>query len=117
MLNSGGLVIVNTPDSGSLYARIMGMKWHLIVPPEHTFLFSEKSMKELLEDHNLEIITITKIGKKFTAEYVVHTLYRWLGWGVWKHLLAVLSRHPKIAKLSFPINFRDNMFVIARKIS
>lgn len=115
LLEPSGIVAINTPDSGSLYARLMGKKWHLIVPPEHIFLHSKKSIVKLLEKNGFEVLLYTKIGKKFSLSYIANILNHWLGWRIFKHTLNFLGRHQKLASLSFPINFRDNMFVIARK--
>lgn len=115
ILEPQGIVAINTPDSGSWYARLLGKKWHLIVPPEHIFLHTKKSIRQLLESNGFEIIVYTKIGKKFTLGYITNILHHWLGWKIWKYCLNFLAQHPKIARISLPINLRDNMFVIARK--
>ncbi len=48
MLPVGGVVAISTPDRGSLWARLMGMRWHLIVPPEHLFYYSQNNLTRLL---------------------------------------------------------------------
>ena len=78
MLRKGGLIVINTPDSGSSYAKAMGMKWHLIVPPEHIHYFNENGIRMLLERNSFETLLVTRIGKKFTLEYVFNMLFKWL---------------------------------------
>ena len=36
LLKTGGVLALNTPDAGSWFARALGARWHLIIPPEHT---------------------------------------------------------------------------------
>ncbi len=114
LLKPGGLVAVNTPDSGSFYSHVMGSRWHLFVPPEHIFYFNRKSISKLLQNSGFEVIEIGCIGKKFTVEYVINFLYRWQKLGIWKKLSALIE-NTWLGKLYFPINLRDNMYVLARK--
>ncbi len=112
---NGGIVIINTPDAGSVFAKVLGAHWHLLIPPEHVHCFTKKSMSVLLNKAGYEILEYTKIGKSFSVEYVIHTLNRWTKISFFSTILQWLKKYPKVATLSLPINLRDNMFVIARK--
>ncbi len=114
MLTKNGLVVINTPDSGSLYARILGKKWHLIVPPEHIHYFNRDTISKLLDKEGLEVIVSTTIGKKFTLEYVFLTLGKWLKFRFFFNIASFMNKNPKLGHLSIPINLRDNMFIIAK---
>jgi 2-polyprenyl-3-methyl-5-hydroxy-6-metoxy-1,4-benzoquinol methylase len=114
LMRRGGLIAINTPDSGSTFSRIMGKRWHLFVPPEHIWYFNQKSIEILLNKAGFEVIEIGRIGKKFTLEYVISFLYRWQKLEFW-HKLSKKLEHTRIGKLSLPINLRDNMYVLARK--
>jgi SAM-dependent methyltransferase len=113
-LRPGGLVAINTPDSGSLLARALGSKWHLVVPPEHLFLFNQASLRRVLGEDRFEILVQDKIGKRFTVQYVLETLYRWQKLGVWRKGYE-LVRDKRAGRAGVAINLRDNMFVLARK--
>src|SRR4051812_16840848 len=114
MLKKDGLLVLNTPDSGSLYAKLLGKRWHLIVPPEHIHYFNSESVAKVLSACGFETLSIKRIGKKFTLEYIFLMLAKWLKWKfLWK-CMNFLKNHKKLGQLSVPINFRDNMFVIAR---
>lgn len=115
LLKPNGIVVINTPDSGSWYARIMGKRWHLLVPPEHLHYFSQKSIKIFLENHGFFVEEVTKIGKTFTLEYVVHTVAEWQKSPLLRKAVVFLKKHPRFGSLSVSINLHDNMFVVARK--
>lgn len=115
ILKPEGLLVLNTPDSGSLYAKLLGKRWHLLVPPEHIHYFNNKSIESVLSICGFETESNTRIGKKFTLEYVFLTLYKWLGFSFLRHVTSFLRKYKKIGQLSLPINLRDNMFVIATK--
>jgi 2-polyprenyl-3-methyl-5-hydroxy-6-metoxy-1,4-benzoquinol methylase len=114
LLKVGGLLIINTPDVGSLFARLLGKRWHLIVPPEHLYYFSRATMRRLLSEVGFEVEMETTIGKSFTPQYILKTLYKWTKLKVFEWL-ANDVQHSFISRLSIPINLHDNMFVIARK--
>lgn len=116
ILKKGGILAINTPDSASLWARLFGKCWHLLIPPEHIFLFNKKSLRILFESNGFEILEIRKIGKSFRLPYVLSMLYSWQELRLWKKISELFQDNKFLNKISIPINFRDNIFVIARKI-
>ena len=114
LLQERGVLVINTPDAGSLYARLMGRRWHLIVPPEHLYYFTRVALCALLEEAGFEVLYVSAIGKWFTLQYIFKTLHVWQGIALWKGLSQLCSTGP-VSHLALPINLHDNMFVIARK--
>ena len=114
LLVPNGFAIINTPDASSTYARLLGSKWHLIVPPEHLYCFSRRGFTQLLERVGLKVVLMTTIGKRFTVEYILQTLGRWLRMPFLIRFAGWLGRYA-IGRIGLPINLRDNMFVIAQK--
>jgi SAM-dependent methyltransferase len=115
LLRPGGLLAINTPDSGSRFARVMGSRWHLLVPPEHIFYFNRDSLITILDKSGFEIIEVGCIGKRFTAEYIVQMLSRQQNIGLWKTSLNFLKRHPSVGRFPIRLNFKDNMYLLAKK--
>lgn len=114
MLEPRGLLLINTIDGGSVWARLMGKRWHAILPPEHLHYFSIESLKKLLERHGFEILVIRKIGKKFSLPYIFRTLGAWQKLDFW-HKAADLTDNSFWRKFAVPINLRDNIYLVARK--
>lgn len=116
MLADNGMLAINTVDRSSVFARMLGSRWHLIVPPEHLYYYAPNNLTMLLDQAGFEVIEVKKIGKKFSPAYVFKTLAAWQGFALWERL-ARLSDGPTLRKLALPINLRDNVFVLARKTS
>ena len=114
LLRAGGVLVINTPDAGSLFARAMGKRWHLIVPPEHLYYFNRRNLTQLLKEEGFEVELETTIGKSFTFTYIWKTLYKWTKLWVFD-VLSGFFAVPLLSRLAIPINLRDNMFVLARK--
>jgi hypothetical protein len=89
MLPKGGIFLVNTPDIDSLWARILGSKWPLLVPPEHVHYYAPKNMKLLLEESGFEIVEISRMGKRFSLPYIFKMLWSWQRLGLWNMLARV----------------------------
>lgn len=115
LLKPNGIIVINTPNSGSLYARIMKKRWHLLVPPEHINYFTKKSITLLLVKNGFSIVNITNVGKSFTLEYIAQIAATWQKSNLLQKLTELLKQYPKIGQLSIPINLFDNMFIIAQK--
>jgi SAM-dependent methyltransferase len=116
VLKPGGILAINTPDSGSLLATVLGLKWHLVVPPEHLNLFHRKSLGTLLESCGFEVLRVASIGKRFTLQYVFQTLAHWSGSKLFQRVASHLQS-VSIGKLGVPVNLYDNMVLCARKRS
>lgn len=115
ILKTGGLLALNTPDAGSLTAKALKHRWHLLIPPEHLFYFNPKNLSNLLRKSGFKILLTDKIGKRFTLQYISQILYSWQRIFIWKWLAEFFKTH-RIGELSIPINLRDNFLIIARKI-
>lgn len=113
LLRDDGVLAINTPDAGSLLARLMGVRWHLVVPPEHLYYFTRAGLRRLLEQEGFEIVLDTTIGKSFTPAYILKTLQRWTRFKPFNWAASLTNDWP----VSVPINLRDNMFVLARKVA
>jgi len=114
ILNQGGLLAINTIDKSSCWARFSGKNWQAIMPPEHLFYYSDKSLKMLLEQNGFEILEKSKIGKKFTLSYICRVLAHSYNFKILLKLADFLNKGPW-RKIYLPVNLRDNVFVIARK--
>lgn len=110
ILKPNGLIIINTPDAESLWAKILGKRWQLIMPPEHINYFSPQNLSNYLKNNGYEVKIDTKIGKKFTLQYILKMLYKWLGSGIF-----LVKSNKLLSSVSIPINLRDNFFMIAKK--
>lgn len=73
-LKPGGILLINVPNIGSIFAKISGKSWHSFVPPEHLFYFNKKSLTELLLRNNYEIVKIKSISKTFKLSYIYKTI-------------------------------------------
>lgn len=115
LLVPGGYLAINTVDISSLWARLLGSKWHLIVPPEHLYYYTPKNLTLLLNEVGFEVIQIQKEGKLFSLAYIFGTLARWQKFSFWDKCASFFST-PFWRRFGIPLNLHDNMFVLAKKI-
>ena len=73
-LKQDGLLIIQTPNSSSFLARIMGKYWPPYTPVEHIHLFSIKSLKEMLKRTGFENIHFKAHWKTLSISYVFSML-------------------------------------------
>jgi hypothetical protein len=61
-IKKGGVFILTTGNTMSLYSRIRGENWYYYDPPAHLNYFSDKSMRILLRDVGFDHVKIMHIG-------------------------------------------------------
>ncbi|MFA6365064.1 MAG: class I SAM-dependent methyltransferase [Candidatus Paceibacterota bacterium] len=116
LMKPKGLIAINTPNAGSLFARVMGKYWHLIVPPEHLSYFSVANLTKLLEKTDMHVRRATCLGKKFTPQYILRMLAVWHKFSGWRWL-ADRIQNTFLGRIAISINLHDNLFLIAEKRS
>jgi SAM-dependent methyltransferase len=62
VLRPGGLFWATTPHARGLSARVLGLKWRCVWPPEHLQLFSMAGMKALLLDAGFKQVRFQTTG-------------------------------------------------------
>ncbi|TFG73902.1 MAG: class I SAM-dependent methyltransferase [Chrysiogenales bacterium] len=76
-LAPGGMLVIVTPDIGSLAARIMGGRWwHYRVA--HLNFFNSRSLVWLMEKHGFEIVLRKRFAWNFSAYYLLTRLLPFL---------------------------------------
>ncbi|MFA5062254.1 MAG: class I SAM-dependent methyltransferase [Patescibacteria group bacterium] len=115
MLEQNGLLTLTTPDAGSLWARVMGKRWHAFVPPQHLFYFSATNISKMLEKSGFKIIYASHHGKWFTVPYILRLLYSWTGAGMFSRFASWTAKS-FVKGCAIPINVGDTLFLVARKM-
>jgi SAM-dependent methyltransferase len=59
LLNAGGRVILHTPNTRGLRARIHGGRWNMLIPAYHFFLFSPEGITGLLQRCGFEDVGVS----------------------------------------------------------
>ncbi|HYJ85712.1 MAG TPA: class I SAM-dependent methyltransferase [Pyrinomonadaceae bacterium] len=62
VLRPGGLIWMTTPHGRGLSARILGLKWSIVSPPEHLQLFSLSGGQEMLATAGLRPVRVATEG-------------------------------------------------------
>jgi 2-polyprenyl-3-methyl-5-hydroxy-6-metoxy-1,4-benzoquinol methylase len=70
LLNKNGIIMIQTPNSGSFLAKTMRKFWPPFSPVEHVHLFSRKSLEEALKKQGFRDITFTPHRKRLPIGYV-----------------------------------------------
>ena len=73
LLKPEGIAFIETPNTGSLGARIRGKKWSHIIPPEHITYFDIYSLK-----YALKTAEITKFKVFSNAPYIIKSVENWI---------------------------------------
>jgi len=108
LLESQGIVAVMVPNIDSLFARITGDKWHLLLPEEHLYYFTPKSTKLMLEKANFQILHMGTGGYGRSLAEMLRVLFRDQG-------VALGAVEKYLRKITFEINLGD-IFAIAKKV-
>lgn len=114
LLAPGGTVIVETGDLGGLLARVCGSRWYYYDPPQHLTYFSLASLESLLVRSGFSPpAEVAHLGREVSVRNFFHQLGRALG-GSLGGLSQAVSRSA-LARLTFPVPDRGNVFVAAAR--
>ncbi len=114
LVKKGGIVVIQTPNSSSFFAKTLGRYWPPYTPVEHIHLFSKKGIEILLGNYRFEPIVYKSHFKILPLAYVYNMLDVFS-----PELKKIIKRFevvydPGKSTISLPF-YIGEMFIIARK--
>lgn len=113
LLKREGLIVIQTGDADSFWARLMKKNWHFFAPPQHLYFFSQKTLAEMLNQTGYQITNIYKEGKYVSVSYIFHMLQYMNIKKIGDYLSQKVSRNA-IGRISILVKLFDNMVVFAK---
>lgn len=74
ILRPGGFLAISSPDTGHILRYLMGSKWPMLQPMQHTVLFSRRSITALLERCGFRDVQVETAHKVLTMDYLAEQL-------------------------------------------
>jgi len=109
LLEDNGIVAVMVPNITSIFARITGTRWHLLLPEEHLFYFTPTSTKKIFDKTGFELIHLGSGGYGRSLSELLHVIFR-------GKRIPFSNMENLLRKIIFEINLGD-IFAIGRKQS
>jgi SAM-dependent methyltransferase len=113
-LNPGGFLVIVTPDTRSLSARLLGRRWwHYRLA--HVGYFDSATLARALRRSGLEPVAWKSHARSFSVGYLLKRLECYLPTG-WLRALVARSRRGRILfRRTLVLNLRDSILCYARK--
>jgi 2-polyprenyl-3-methyl-5-hydroxy-6-metoxy-1,4-benzoquinol methylase len=111
-LKPDGLLVIETQNVASLFARLLGRKWQHYKHAEHLYHFDPRSLGRLLELAGLEQVdrSARRGGKYVSMTFLAERVGR-----IHPLLSTLASPLRLLGRRALYLNFRDEMVVVARR--
>ena len=76
LLRRDGWLVLETPDIGSVWFRLLGARWRQFIP-DHRYFFSRDTIKRLSSESGFEIQAMRSVGKSMSARLFASRLGRY----------------------------------------
>lgn len=113
LLKNGGTLMIQTPNSSSFLAKIMGKFWPPYSPIEHIHIFGEKSLKITFEKCDLHNIYFKSDWKLMPIWYVYNS-FNYFGPEFYK-ILKLLNPILKNSRIVLPFYIGETIVVASKK--
>jgi SAM-dependent methyltransferase len=114
LLPHGGLLAVSTGDIGSLAARALGSRWHLLTPRHHNFFFTRSSLERALRDAGFDVLESSYGWSRYSVHYLLHKL-RTIGNAGFLQRVSTAVASTRLGGLAVPVNLFDVVTVVGRR--
>jgi 2-polyprenyl-3-methyl-5-hydroxy-6-metoxy-1,4-benzoquinol methylase len=111
LLKPGGLLVIETQNIDSRFARALGRRWHHYKHAEHIYHFTPRTLRTLLGDAGFDVQALTPrfAGKYVSLEFVAERVAR-----INPALSRALAPLAKLASVNLYVNVMDEMIALAR---
>ncbi len=113
-LSDGGLLYIDLPNFGGLSARVFNLNWPLLLPKEHRWHFTYKSLEILLDDLGFKII----FNNRSSGVWDYNNPF----WGIILSFMTLKKRFINEVITSLPswviskLNLGSDLMIIAKKL-
>jgi len=111
MLKPGGLLVLETQNVTSRFARLLGKRWQHYKHEEHLYHFDPTTVRELLRQGGFSVVSNTA---RYGGKYVSFGFIRERAGRLHKSLSIILSPLALLERMSIYLNLLDEMVVVAR---
>ena len=111
LLKPDGLLILETQNVRSAFARLLGKRWHHYKHREHLYHFNPKTLDRLLDQAGLEVVQRTASfgGKYVSLAFIAERAQR-----LHRAVGTLLSPLNLLRRQNLYVNLRDEMVVVAK---
>jgi SAM-dependent methyltransferase len=112
ILKQDGVLILETQNVGSVFAKLMGVKWHHYKFEEHLWHFSKETIADLLVSEGFDVVESSprRGGRYISMDFIIERAGR-----VHRLLSGLLAPLKLFRGLNLYVNPMDEMIVVARK--
>jgi 2-polyprenyl-3-methyl-5-hydroxy-6-metoxy-1,4-benzoquinol methylase len=114
LLKSEGLLVLSTGNIDSFMSKLMGKHWHLLLPPQHIYYFSQDTIKKLLKKTGFKVIAIKYFSKSMSLSHFFRRL-SFLFKNRFLYCLFKLIESSPVGRIRIELNLYDIMTVFAKK--
>lgn len=115
LIKQGGIFIIQTPNTASFPARLLGKWWPVYAPVEHIYYFSSRNIKILLERYGFRVTKFVNHWKNLPVAYV-YNQFQNFGPEYYKLLSKIIPFVPKnVLNWKLPF-YGGEMLLVAEKI-
>jgi 2-polyprenyl-3-methyl-5-hydroxy-6-metoxy-1,4-benzoquinol methylase len=111
LLAPGGLLVIETQDIDSYFARALGPRWHHYKHAEHIYHFNPQTVGTLLSDAGLRV---TKLTHRYGGKYVSFHFIAERATRLHPALTRALTPLTRFERARLYVNLMDEMIVLAR---
>lgn len=115
IMKGNGILLIETPNVDSLFAAILGTRWHALLESEHHYFFSEDTLTAMLNDTGFAVQSVTRGDKLFSLGYLLYRL-SWYNKKMPASLERILQPLNLIEK-TIRLPQLDELIVIAKKVT
>ncbi len=111
LLTPNGLLVVETQDIDSAFARLLGPRWHHYKHEEHIYHFTPATARTLVQNAGFRVTKLTHRhgGKYVSMDFIAERASR-----LHPVLTTVLKPLTRLEHARLYLNFMDEMIVLAR---
>ncbi|MFA6093126.1 MAG: class I SAM-dependent methyltransferase [Elusimicrobiota bacterium] len=114
LLRPGGVLVVQQGDRSSLFARLLGKRWHIYIPPTHLWYFTRKGLHGFLRKLGLDCVRDVYEPRWASVTLCLFRL-SYIVPAKWVDPLLALARKSWWGDVAVRFNFRDVVTVYAVK--